>query len=121
MHNLVQALARQGKTAESNALARERARLEPAPPFFYFERGVAAMESKRYGEAKLLFEREVQRAPQYHEFHFWLAMAHLQLGQNGQAQERLAMAVDHSTSANATQRYSAKLEHLRAADGARKR
>ena len=115
MHNLVQTLARQGKTAQSDALARERARLEPAPPFFYFERGITAMESQRYSEAKLLFEREVQRAPQYHEFHYWLAMAHLWLGQNAQAREQLAMAVDNSTSAHATERYSSKLAHLRAA------
>jgi Tfp pilus assembly protein PilF len=117
MHNLVQALARQGKTAESELLARERARLEPAPPFYYFERGITAMESNRYSEAKLLFEREVQRAPQYHEFHYWLAMAHLWLGQPAQAREQLALAVNNSTSAHATQRYSSKLAHLRAAGG----
>jgi hypothetical protein len=42
-------------------------------------------------------------------------MAHLWLGQNAQAREQLAMAVDNSTSAHATERYSSKLAHLRAA------
>ena len=115
MSNLVQVLALEGKTAESAALDSERLRLEPAPPFFYFERAMKAMEARQFVEAKQLFEREVKRAPQNHEFHYWLAMAHLALDQPAQARDQMAMAVDNSTSAESTKRYSSKLAYLRAA------
>lgn len=115
MYNLVHVLADLGKLDESQALDRERLRLEPTPPFYYFERGLKAMEAQQFAEAKQLFEKEVARAPQSHEFHYWLGMAHLRLGQQAQARAQLAMAVDNSTSADATQRYSSKLAYLRSA------
>ena len=115
MYNLVRVLADQGKLAESQALDRERARLEPAAPFYYFERGLKAMEAQQFAEAKQLFEMEVHRAPQSHEFHYWLAIAHLRLGQQAQARTQLALAMDNSTSADATERYSSKLAYLRSA------
>ena len=47
MENLVPVLAALGKTAESQALAKRVASIEPNPPFHYFNLGMKAMERQR--------------------------------------------------------------------------
>lgn len=122
MNNLVPVLARLGKTEESAALAARLKEIEPTPPFFYFQRGMKAMAEGRYADAKALFAREVKRSPYYHEFHFWLAIAHLRLGEKNAADEEMTRAVDTSTSEDASRLYSTKLAYLRAqSNEARKR
>lgn len=112
MHNLVHVLARVGKAEESRELAARLASIEPVSPFYYFQKGVKAMEQGRYQDAKRLFTREVQRSPYYHEFHFWLALAHLRLGETASANAEMARAIDTSTTDRAARLYSAKLAHL---------
>jgi hypothetical protein len=56
----------------------------------------------------------VRRSPFYHEFHFWLAMAQLGLGDRTAAREQLYQAMETSNTKELSKRYSAKLEHLRA-------
>jgi Flp pilus assembly protein TadD len=113
MQNLVPVLAAAGKTAESQALAARLARLDPNPPFRFFDEGMQAYRRGDYRKAKSLFEREVERAPYNDEFHFWLAVACLRLGEPQQAHQQLALAVDTSTRRDARERYSVKLAHLR--------
>ena len=113
MHNLVPVLAGLGKVDESQALAARLASIEPVAPFHYFQKGVKAMQEGRYHDAKRLFAREVQRSPYYHEFHFWLALAHLRLGETQLANDAMARAIDTSTTDRATRLYLAKLAHLR--------
>ena len=43
--------------------------------------GMAAMRAGDLHAAKASFAREVARSPDYHEFHFWLAVAHIGLGE----------------------------------------
>jgi Tfp pilus assembly protein PilF len=114
MTNLAPLLAQMGKTAESRALAARAASLEPEPPFHFFERGMLAMENGRYAEARQMFGREVRRSPYNHEFHYWLAMAHLRLGEARAARDEMAIALNNSTSTDASARYSSKLAALRA-------
>jgi Flp pilus assembly protein TadD len=114
MNNLVPVLARLGKAEESKALAERLARIEPFPPFYYFQLGMKAMSAGRYSEAKSLFAREVKRSPYNHEFHFWLAIAHLRLGEPRAADAEMTLALDTSTNADATKVYSTKLAYLRA-------
>ena len=114
MHNLIPVLRRLGKAEEANAMAARLASIEPTPPFFYFQKGMRAMDAKQYAQAKALFAREVQRSPYYHEFHFWLAIAHWYLGEGQQARQAMMLAVDSSTSPDATRRYTGKLAYLNA-------
>lgn len=116
MHNLVHALAAQGKGDESRTLAAHLAALDPHPPFQDFNRGMAAMRRGDYKAAKTLFAKEVAGAPSYHEFHFWLALAHLRLGEADAARAELALALQTSITGEARKQYSAKLEHLRSAN-----
>lgn len=114
MQNLVPTLAALGKADEARALSQRIARLEPNPPFRFFDQGMQALRAGDYRAAKAMFEREVKRAPYYDEFHFWLAIACLRLGEAGQAREQLALAADTSTRRDTRDLYSAKLAHLRA-------
>jgi Flp pilus assembly protein TadD len=113
MQNLAPVLAKAGKEEEARRLTARIASLEPDPPFHYFDQGMQAMRGGDYGKAKALFAREVRRAPYYDEFHFWLAIACLRLGEAREAREQLALALDTSTRTDTRDLYSAKLEHLR--------
>jgi len=113
MANRTIALRSLGRTEESRALAEQLARIEPNPPFAFFKRGMAAMESGDYRAARDWFAKEVDRAAYYHEFQFWLGMANLRLGDLGEARKHLELAMDSSTTRNDRALYSAKLDRLK--------
>ena len=113
MQNLGPLLAATGRPAEAADMARRVKAVEPVPPFQYFDKGMVALKAGDYDGARKLFEREVKRAPYYDEFHFWLAVTLLRLGQAKEAREQLAQAIDTSTKSDNRQLYSAKLAHLR--------
>lgn len=113
LRNLVPVLQALGKADEAAALEKRVNSIEPFPPFHFFNLGMTAMNAGDYQTAKALFAREVKRAPYYHEFHFWLAIAHLRLGETSQAREQVALAIDTSTTRDARDLYSAKLAQMR--------
>lgn len=122
MQNLAPVLAANGKAAEAAALTQRIARLYPAPPFHYFNQGMQAYQAGDFSKARALFGREVARAPYNDEFHFWLGIANLQLGEWNTAEKQLALARDNSVRPDMRERYSAKLAHLRdVANGTRRR
>jgi Flp pilus assembly protein TadD len=102
-----------GQAAEADRLAAELKELQPFPPFYYFDLGVAAMKAQNYVTAREMFEKEVRRAGSYHEFHFWLALAYLHLGEPKLAQRQLNLALETSTTEASAQLYAGKLAHLR--------
>jgi Tfp pilus assembly protein PilF len=119
MRNLVPVLEALGKAAEAKELERRVTSIEPFPPFHFFNLGMAAMQAGDYKAARTLFAREVKRAPYYHEFHFWLAVAMLRLGETNQAREQVALAIDTSTTRDTRDLYSAKLAQMRMKSGDR--
>jgi Tfp pilus assembly protein PilF len=112
--NLAQLLSGQGRTAEAQPLLDKLARLQPVPPFKYFDQGREAMNQGDFRRAKQLFERELARDPDYPEFHFWLALAYLKMGDAQLAGQHLAAARDHSGSRAEEALYAAKLARLKA-------
>jgi len=110
--NLALVLDRQGRVPEAAAAERELARLEGAAPFHYFHRGLAAMEAGDFRGARALFAREVARAPEYHEFHFWLGLAELRLGNVSRGRAELEAALENSTTAREHDLYATKLQRL---------
>jgi Tfp pilus assembly protein PilF len=114
MGNLVQALRAQGQDDAAQRLAERLARIEPVPPFYYFNAGMAAMRNRDYGAARDLFTKEIEREANYHEFHYWLAQALFALGNVRQAQKQLELAMQSSTTPRDHDIYSAKLDRLRA-------
>ncbi|MFL6707047.1 MAG: tetratricopeptide repeat protein [Massilia sp.] len=113
MRNLAPLLASEGRQPEADALLKQAAGIEPYPPFYFHGRGMAALERKDYTAARSMFEREVKRAPYHDEFHFWLAIALLRLGEREQARDQLALAAQTTESPATGRLYSAKLEMLR--------
>ena len=112
MTNLANVYSAQGRAQEAQAMGRRLAQLEPEPPFAFFDRGVAAMREGDYRQARALFAKEVDRAPYYHEFHFWLALALANLGESEGARRHLALAMENSTTRRDHEIYAAKLQRL---------
>jgi predicted Zn-dependent protease len=113
LSNLAQILTDMGRTAEALAIRHELEKAEPNPPFYYFNLGQKAMQEHDYRRARALFAREVQRAPYYHEFHFWLAKAAYELGDVSTADKHMALAMSNSTTRGDHDLYAAKLDRLR--------
>nr|WP_316641177.1 tetratricopeptide repeat protein [uncultured Roseateles sp.] len=113
MANLLLTLNDLGREAEAQALRTLLAQLQPNPPFSYFNRGLTAMRQGDFKSAKLLFTKEVDRAAYYHEFHFWLALAHYALGEIPQARQQLTLALDNTTTRKDHELYAAKLDKLK--------
>ena len=115
LSNLAQALDRLGRGSEARLLRSRLLALQPEPPFHFFNLGRLAMQQGDYQGAARLFQREIARDPDYHEFHFWLAKAHAQLGQWPQAGRQLELAMQSSTLRGDQALYAGKLQRLRAA------
>ena len=62
--------------------------------------------------AKDAFAGRVARAPYYHEFHFWLAAAHLGARARRRRTPPPALAVKNSTTRRDHELYAAKLDRL---------
>jgi len=114
MSNQIAALTALGRVEEAERLAARRDRLEPAPPFHHFNRGLAALQSGDARAARDEFAREVARDPDYHEFQFWLAIAYLSTGDRELARKHLALAAETSTTRRDRELYAAKLARIRA-------
>jgi Tfp pilus assembly protein PilF len=113
LSNLLLALQRQGRVAESEVLQRKLARLEPYPAFYFLDRGLSAMRLGDFKAARDLFAKEVERDPYYHESQFWLGIANANLGNLAEARKHLDLALEHSTTRNERELYTAKLERIR--------
>lgn len=110
--NLAEALQRQGRSGEARAARERLAKVEPYPPYHFFQLGMVAMQRNDYVAARDLFAREVERADYQHEFHYWLGVADWQLGNVDAARRQLALAKDNSTTRSQHDLYAAKLAWL---------
>ena len=115
MSNLTRALNDEGRVAEAQEWKRKLDRIEPNPAFAYYTRGIKAMQAGNFKLARDLFAKEVDRAPYFHEFRYWLAAAYVNLGETGEARKQLALAIEFSTTRNDYDLYSAKLAKLSSA------
>jgi Flp pilus assembly protein TadD len=111
--NLAGTLRTAGRVQEADVLAQRLAKLEPYPPFYFFNLGRIAMDAGDYKSARDLFAKEVRRADYYHEFHFWLALAHFKLGEVDAAQKQLNLALQNSQTRGDRDLYAAKLARLK--------
>jgi Flp pilus assembly protein TadD len=117
LQNLARALERQGRFAEAAPLAARLARLEREAPFTHFDRGVAAARAGQFAAARDHILREMKRDADYHEFHFWLAIAYWGLGESENARRHLTTAMNNSLSTRDQAIYAAKLRGLGGAAG----
>ena len=116
LDNLVIALRGQGREAEAAVVARQLADLRPVPPFYYYDRGQAALKEGEFQAAKKLFLKEMRRDAHYDKLHASLALAHYGLGELDKARARMAVAIDNSTTAADRALYSKMLDRLRSGE-----
>ncbi|USX13837.1 tetratricopeptide repeat protein [Oxalobacteraceae bacterium OTU3CAMAD1] len=114
LSNLAQTLESLQRPAEAAAVRERLARLEPFPPFHFFHLGLEAVNLGDYQRARSLFERELERSPDYHEFHYWLAVSQYQLGNLRAADKHMRKALENSTTQGQNALYAAKLDRIRA-------
>jgi tetratricopeptide (TPR) repeat protein len=112
--NLASLLKAQGRADEAQLVAQRLATIEATPPFHYFDQGLAAMNRGEYAAAKDLFKKEIDRAADYHEFHFWIALAYMGLRDFDGARKHLRLAKDSSTTSGDHALYAAKLDRITA-------
>lgn len=113
MSNLIGVLNDLGRVADAQNLARKLEQTEPNPVFGLFERGRKAMRDGNFKAARDLFAKEVDRAPYYHEFHYWLANAYFALGEIERARMELSLALEYSTTRHDHDVYAAKLDRIK--------
>jgi tetratricopeptide (TPR) repeat protein len=112
--NYAQALRDLGRTDEAEAIQQRLAKIEPYPPFYFFNRGQAALHAGNLVDAREYFKRELDRSPDYHEFHYWLAIADFGLGRVDEARKELALAMQDAVKRSDHDLYAAKLDKLKA-------
>lgn len=111
--NLARQLERQGRVAEAGNLWRRLERIEPYPPYYFLDLGMAALDRGDVAGALELLHRERRRMPYDHEVHFGLALASLRLNEEEDARDHLAKAARYSPTQERRQIYAAKLHRLK--------
>ena len=112
LQNMARLLERAGRVAEAAPFSARLAQLERHPPFADFDRGVAAAKAGDFRHARELILREMRRDPDYHEFHFWLAVADHGLGDIESAKSHLGTALKNSLTRHEQALYASKLRRL---------
>jgi Tfp pilus assembly protein PilF len=113
--NLAQLYESQGRAVEAAPLRQVLLRIEREPPFHQFDLGRAALALGDHASAREHFERALARDPDYHEFHYWLAVALAGLGDARGASKHLTLAMNNSTTRRDLELYAGKLDRLKAA------
>ncbi len=112
MSNLSGILAAEGRTDEAQTWAKRLAEIQRHPPFYFYDRGVKAMQAGRFEEAARLFEKSLSQRPYDVPSHFELAIAAMHLGDVKRARKQLELAEKNSTTPDSRAIYAAKLRHL---------
>jgi Tfp pilus assembly protein PilF len=118
LQNVANLLKQQGRVAEAALFQQRLAAIERDPPFAHFDQGVAAAKAGQFAVAREHLLREMKRDPDYHEFHFWLAVALYGLGDVPQARLHLDAAMKNSVTVRERAIYASKLRSIEPADGA---
>jgi Tfp pilus assembly protein PilF len=113
LSNLSGILAAEGRTAEAEVLERRLAQVQRHPPFYFYDRGVKAMQAGDFKEAARLFEKSLSQRPYDVPSHFKLAIVAAHLGDMRRAREQLEQAEQNSTTPESRAIYAAKLRHLK--------
>jgi Flp pilus assembly protein TadD len=112
LQNISRLLDKLGRAPEAQPFQARLAQLEREPPFLHFDLGVAAAKAGDFRSARDQLLLEMKRDPDYHEFHFWLAVSLYGLGDMDQARRHLTAAMKNSTTRREQAIYASKLRSL---------
>jgi Tfp pilus assembly protein PilF len=113
LSNYAEALRGLGRTSEAQAVQARLAVLEPVPPFYWFVQGQAALHRGDFMKAREMFLKEIDRDPDYHEFHYALAVADFSLNRLDEARAELSLAMTDAVKRSDHDLYAAKLDKLK--------
>ncbi|MEO6798401.1 MAG: tetratricopeptide repeat protein [Rhodanobacter sp.] len=113
LSNLSRILEMEGRTTEAQLLTKRLAEVQRHPPFYFYDRGVKAMQAGQFKEAALLFGKSLSQRPYDVQSHFELAIAASHLGDMRRARRELELAEKNSTTPESHAIYAAKLRHLK--------
>ncbi len=111
--NLALVYGRQGRDAEAAEVRTRLAAIEPYPPFYFLDQGLAALSRGENEKARELLHKELRRMPFHDEVHFALALLDLHDGERGKARRHLTLAVQYSTTRQQRAIYGAKLSYIK--------
>ena len=114
LSNLVRLLERAGRPAESREVAQRLARVQPVPPFHYYDQALQALDKGDATAARRLLSQELRLQPHQHEVHFLLGVTYARMGDITLASRHLRLALENSTTRESQALYGAKLDKLRA-------
>ncbi|MFZ6752786.1 tetratricopeptide repeat protein [Undibacterium sp. Dicai25W] len=112
--NLAELLQKSGRLEESLVVTNTLHQLQPVAPFYYFDLGKKALQNDHPVEAINLIKKELDRDPYYHEFHLWLALSYIRLGNLSEAKKELVLAKENSITHSSFDFYTSKMERLNA-------
>lgn len=110
--NLALLLHRQGREAEASTVDQQIARLRAQSPFASYNRGRQAFDAGDYPKARTEFERALAASGDFHEFHYWMALTCLRLGDRERALTHLRAAEQNSVTRGQQAAYAMKLQRL---------
>jgi Tfp pilus assembly protein PilF len=110
--NLADFLRDAGRGPEAAIIEAKLKAIEPYPPYYFFQRALAALKNSDFAGARELFGKDLARQPYNAEFHFGMATTYIAEGDWRHAREHLDQAREYGTTADSRAIYSAKLESL---------
>jgi tetratricopeptide (TPR) repeat protein len=114
MTNRILVLRDLGRDAEANSLAERLVKLDQNVPWGYYLQARAEYIAGRYENARHLYEKEIARDPNHHEFEFGLALVCSKMNDNEHAMKHLERAIELAQSRQTRAMYSARLDKLKA-------
>lgn len=114
LSNRILVLRDLGREPEARILEVRLAELDRHPPWGYFFQAQAEYTAGHYENARHLYEREIARDPDHHEFEFGLALTYDKLHDPQHAIKHLERALELSSARSNHDFYAAKLAKLKA-------
>jgi Tfp pilus assembly protein PilF len=112
LSNLGTTLARLGHDKEAERVKQRLAAIAPYPPFYFLDRGLAALARGEHSAAIGFLQKELRRMPYDEEVNFAMAVADLKLGNLRRARRHMSVALENSVTRDRREIYAAKLKHL---------
>lgn len=102
-----------GRVSETVELKRRLAKLDQERPWSYFIEAQSEFNAGRYDHAKRLYEMELARDPDHHEFEYGLALVYIKLNDAQNAITHLQRAIELCPNKALRDMYKVNLDQIR--------